>query len=133
MLVDTSVLIGFLKGDPGEKVLLFEEVLARKVPFGISALTYQEVLQGARDEKEFARLEEYLGTQTIYYPGVETTFYEKAASTYYTLRRKGITCSTVDVIIAVTAVEHELALLHADADFDAIGNHLPELKMLDSF
>lgn len=38
-------MIGYLKGQRGRKVLLLEEVLERKVPYGISTFTYQEVLQ----------------------------------------------------------------------------------------
>ena len=63
VLVDTSVLIGFLKGQSDDKTKQFEKILSRNIPFGISAYTYQEVLQGARDEKEFEQLKSYLSTQ----------------------------------------------------------------------
>ncbi|MBS4030643.1 MAG: hypothetical protein KGZ63_04355 [Clostridiales bacterium] len=58
VLVDTSVLIGFLKGQVDEKTELFKDVLSRDIPFGISSYTYQEVLQGARNETEFNTLKE---------------------------------------------------------------------------
>ena len=109
ILVDTSVLIGFLKGQTDEKTQLFEEVLTLNIPFGISSYTFQEVLQGARDENEYQQLQDYLSTQIIYFLPEETATYEKAARMYFELRRKGITPrSTIDILIALTAMENKL-------------------------
>ena len=131
ILVDTSVLIGFLKGHANEKTKLFNEVLSRDIPFGISAYTYQEVLQGAKDKKELQKLRAYLSTQFIYYLNQETSTYEKAAMLYFDLRRQGITPrSTIDILIALTAIESKLAILHNDHDFDIMANHIPELRIL---
>jgi len=131
ILVDTSVLIGFLKGQKDSKILLFKKILSSDVSFGISAYTYQEVLQGARNEAELQILKEYLSTQTIYYLEQEVTTYEKAALLYFNLRRKGITPrSTLDMLIALTAIENNLALLHNDRDFDMMAEHIPELRIM---
>lgn len=134
ILVDTSVIIGYLKGSESDKVLLLHEILERKAPYGISAFTYQEVLQGARDEAEWETLHEYLSTQEIYYltPFVDT--FTKGARLYYDLRRNGITPrSIIDLLIVLTALEHELALLHDDRDFDIIADHISGLRVLDQF
>lgn len=123
ILVDSSVLIAYLRGRRTRKAALFDAVLERGIPFGISVYTYQEVLQGARDEREYKRLREYLGAQTIYSlpEGKET--HEMAARLFFELRRKGITVrGSVDVLIALTAMEHRLMLLHDDRDFDAIAS-----------
>jgi predicted nucleic acid-binding protein len=85
VLVDTSVLIGFFKGQVDEKAVLFKDVLSRDIPFGISSYTYQEVLQGARNEAEFNTLKEYLSTQQIYYLETEASTFEKAARIYFDL------------------------------------------------
>ena len=53
ILVDTSVFINYFKGRNDEKTDIFSTVLSYDIPFGISAYTYQELLQGARDEKNF--------------------------------------------------------------------------------
>jgi predicted nucleic acid-binding protein len=45
ILVDTSVLIEFFKGRHNPKAEFFDEVIARDIPFGISAFSYQEVRQ----------------------------------------------------------------------------------------
>jgi predicted nucleic acid-binding protein len=132
ILVDTSVLIGFLKGQADNKTGLFKEILSRDIPFGISSYTYQEVLQGARNEAEFEILKDYLTTQHIYYLEPEALTYEKAARLYFNLRRKGVTPrSTLDMLIALTAIEENLALIHNDSDFDTMANHLPELRILN--
>jgi predicted nucleic acid-binding protein len=133
ILVDTSVLIGFLKGQADDKTELFKEILSRDIPFGISSYTYQEVLQGARNEEEFQTLYDYLTTQPIYYLKPEAATYEKAAKLYFNMRRKGITPrSTLDMLIALTAIENNLALLHNDSDFNTMADHTPDLRVLNT-
>jgi hypothetical protein len=131
ILVDTSVLIDFLKGQTNAKTLLFDEVLTRDIPFGLSPYTFQEVLQGARNEKEYKQLHDYLSTQIIYFLPEEKATYEKAARLYFDLRRKGITPrSTIDILIALTAVENKLMLLHNDRDFDLMAEQVDTLRIL---
>lgn len=133
ILVDTSVLIGFLKGQDNDRTELFKEILSRDIPFGISSYTYQEVLQGARNEEEFQTLKDYLSTQHIYYLEPEAATYEKAAKLYFNMRRKGITSrSTLDVLIALTAIDNDLALLHNDSDFNAMADHMPGFRTLST-
>ena len=116
-LVDTSVLIDFIKGIETVQSKKFESILQHQIPFGISAFTYQEVLQGAKNAKEYDKLNNYLSTQKIYYPSNES--YEKAAKLFFKCRRSGLTIrSTIDTLIAITAIENDLILLHSDKDFD---------------
>jgi|GEM_PF-53260 len=129
ILVDTSVLIKFFKGDTDHKTEIFKEILGQDVPFGISAYTYQEILQGARDEEEYQTLREYLSTQTIYFLVQEPSTFEKAARIYFNLRRNGVTPrSTLDILIALTAIANNLVLLHHDHDFDIMAGHIKELR-----
>ena len=116
-LVDTSVLIDFIKGTETVQSKKFELILQEQIPFAISAFTYQELLQGAKNEKEYDRLNDYLSTQKIIYPSKES--YEAAAKLFFTCRKSGITIrSTIDLLIAVTAIENNYILLHSDRDFD---------------
>ena len=124
ILVDTSVLIDFLKGQTNAKTLLFDEVLTRDIPFGLSPYTF-------RNEKEYKQLHDYLSTQIIYFLPEEKATYEKAARLYFDLRRKGITPrSTIDILIALTAVENKLMLLHNDRDFDLMAEQVDTLRIL---
>ena len=51
ILVDTSVLIDLFKGNKNQAVTSFYEIVHRQIPFGITSVIYQEVLQGAKTEK----------------------------------------------------------------------------------
>ncbi len=68
ILVDTSVLIDFFKGNSNRAVRDLKEILKRQIPFCISYVIYQEVLQGAKNKKEFDLLNEYLSTQYFFNP-----------------------------------------------------------------
>lgn len=88
-------------------------------------------MQGARNEKEYRQLRDYLSTQTIYFLPEEKATYEKAARLYFDLRRKGITPrSTIDILIALTAMEYRLLLLHNDRDFDLMAEQVDALQIL---
>ena len=121
ILVDASVLIDFLKGRPGPAVDRFVEVLDRGIPFGLSPITVLEVLQGAATENDFDALRDYLESQTIFELRGGLDSYVAAAKIFFDLRRRGKTAgSSIDCLIAQTAVEHGLHLLHNDSDFDRI-------------
>ena len=132
ILVDTSVLIDYLKGIENVKTCLFEKVIKQKIPFGISSYTYQEVLQGARDDKEFNELKEYLSSQNIFYLPEDIETYNDAAQMFYRLRLQEITVrSTIDILIALTCVKYDLILMHNDKDFDMIKSQVHTLRVLD--
>jgi predicted nucleic acid-binding protein len=126
ILVDTSVLIDFFRGRKNETAQKFEWVLQKGIPFGINSLIFQEVLQGAASEKEYSVLDSYLRSQRFYHLKEPVESYAKAARIYMDCRKKGIAVrSTIDCLIAETALEHDLSLLHNDADFTAMAAIIP--------
>lgn len=126
ILVDTSALVHFLKGVDTESSRRFSIVLQRGTPFGINSLIFQEVLQGAGSEKEFFTLKKYLETQRFYHLNHPIESFAKAAKIYHDCRKKGITIrSTIDCLIAQTALENDLLLLHEDSDFDLMAKVVP--------
>jgi predicted nucleic acid-binding protein len=130
ILVDTSILIDYLRGNKNEHTERFDEMLSKKIPFGINCYVYQELLQGTASEKEFDNLKEYLDTQRIYdiRKGLEP--FENAAHMYYKCRRNGITInSTIDFLIVETAIENNLMLFHNDSDFTKIAKIIKELQI----
>jgi len=130
ILVDTSVVIDFLKGMQNPKVELFDDILGKKVPWGINEFIFQEVLQGAKDKEEFERLREYLNTIPFYSLKYQRQSFERAAMIYFNCRRAGVTIrSTIDILIAETAIENDVAILHNDEDFDHMGEIVKELKI----
>jgi len=131
-LVDTSVLIDFLKGKANPKTKIFESLLCQNLPYGIASYTFHEVLQGARDEAEFNKLQEYLSSLVVFFLPEEIATYEKSAALFFSLRRQGVTVrSSIDVLISLIAIENNLLLLHNDSDFDAISSKVESLKVLD--
>ena len=131
ILVDTSVLIHFFKGVDSKSSRKFKMVLQRGIPFGINSLIFQEVLQGAGSEKEYLTLKKYLETQQFYHLREPIDSFAKAAKIYLDCRKKGITIrSTIDCLIAQTALENDLLLLHEDSDFDLMAKVIP-LKLFN--
>lgn len=129
ILIDTSVLIDFFKGKKNEKTKRLEEAIENQTPFGICNLIYQEVLQGAKNEKEFEKLKEYLSTQKFYELKNGKASYEKAAEIYFQCRKQGVTIkSTIDILIAQICLENKLVLLHNDEDYVNIGKVIKEFK-----
>ena len=119
ILVDTSVLIDFFKGEDNESCRKLTEVLETPISFGITSQILQEVLQGARSITEYRKLRRYLESQRFFHPKDPVTTYAQAAKVYFDCRKKGFTIrSTIDCLIAQIALENDLSLLHNDNDFD---------------
>ena len=128
ILVDTSVLVDYFKGVTTDATSVLGNLVAEEADLAISPYTYQELLQGARTEPEFARLKRVLSTQVFLWLPMDTKTFEKAARLYFDLRRSGVTVrSTIDVLIALTAIEHRVRLLNSDRDFDQMAEHLTDL------
>jgi len=132
VLVDTSVIIAYLTDNENDTVLKFQYILDNNIPFGINSFVYQEVLQGVKTEKDFDRVKRYLDTQRFYSLRDEKESFASAAKIYFKCRKKGITIgSTIDCLIAQTAIENSLSLLHNDSDFDNIAKVISGLKIFD--
>ncbi len=130
ILVDTSVMIGYLKGSKGDIYEKLNDIIYRGIPFGINVFIYQELLQGSKDKKEYNILQEYLSTLLFYQLKNGRISYERAAYMYFICRKNGITIrSTIDLLIAETAIENDLYLMHIDNDFLNMGKVIKELKI----
>jgi predicted nucleic acid-binding protein len=131
VLVDTSVMIGYLQGEENNAILRFQYILDNNIPFGINSLIYQEVLQGVKTEKDFDQTKKYLDTQRFYSLKDEKESYASAAKIYFRCKKKGLTInSIIDCLIAQTAIEHDLYLLHNDSDFNRINKVVPLKKFI---
>ena len=131
ILIDTSILVGYFKGLKGAPYDKLDSLIDQNIPIGICNQVYQEVLQGAKNEKEFDLLKEYLNTMDIYDLRYGKKSYENAAWLYFKCRKAGITPrSTIDLIIAQIAIDNNLLLFHNDKDFVQISQVIPDLKLL---
>ena len=118
ILVDTSVWIEVLRDKSGDTVSAFRNRIGNDVVV-FCRFIQLELLQGAKDEREWKRLDEYLATQ--YYLEISDSTWRSAARLYFNSRRSGITVrSPIDCCIACIAMEARTILLHRDHDFEKI-------------
>ena len=121
ILVDTSALIPYLRGQHTTAAALLDELLSEDHDVYLAPPVIQEVLQGARDEAEWRRLREYLSSQLLADVRDARASAVAAARIYFDCRRRGYTLrSSVDCLVAQIALENRFALLHDDRDFEAI-------------
>lgn len=129
-LVDTSAWIDLFRQRDTGPVRMLRALLSQRLPYGITGVIYQEVLQGASSDENFKRLSDYFGTQRFYHPKDSVRSYAEAAHLYARCRRQGIAIrSTVDCLIARIAIEHKLLLLHGDNDYIRLARIEPQLKL----
>jgi len=121
ILVDTSALLPFLSGRSTRASEALADVLSEGAEIALTPIVVQEVLQGAREDKEWKRVRSYLLTQDILLPRDSLATHVAAARIYYDCRRRGLTVrSTLDCVVAQIALEHGAHLLHDDRDYEAI-------------
>ena len=121
ILVDTSALLPFLAGRSTRASEAVADALAEGLEIALTPIVVQEILQGAREEREWRRLRSYLLTQAILSPRDPMATHVAAARIYYDCRRRGLTVrSTLGCVVAQIALEHGVPLLHDDRDFEAI-------------
>jgi len=123
ILVDTSVWIDIFRDRTGKVVKAFKERIGSENCV-LSRYNQLELLQGAKDEKEWELLAEYLSTQ--YYIEANEETWQAAARIYFELRRRGVAInSPIDCCIAQISMEHGATLLHRDKDFEKISRIRP--------
>lgn len=125
ILVDTSIWISLLCDKGGNFVEAFRQRVGSEV-YVLTRFNQIELLQGAKNLREWRVLEEYLDTQLYLEASART--WPEAARIYFDLRRKGVAInSPVDCCIAQVALENGALLLHCDRDFKLIA----EVRRLD--
>jgi len=125
ILVDSSVWIDFFTGNQDGAVSTLIQLIEDEHDIYLSEYILTEVLQGFRDDKEFAEARRcLLAFQVIRLRDIQS--YLESTQIYRQCRKKGITIrKTADCLIAQTAIENDLYLLHRDSDFDRIAAVLP--------
>ena len=132
VLVDTSVIIDKIKKVENKKTVLFDRHLAAQKSFGISVFTFHEILQGAISDSEFKQLYKYFSTQKILTLPNTATAYAESAKLCFRMKNQGIVMSsTINILIAYTAIHYKIPLLHNDAEFDLIAEYNPRLRIMN--
>lgn len=121
MLIDTDVLIWFLRGHPKAAEILFEIK-----PWKISAVTHIELIQGCRNKNELQQLTKGLksyNTQILpLTPTITTTAINLVEK--YSLSDN---MRLADALIGATALEYELELLSGNIKHF---KNIPELSLV---
>jgi predicted nucleic acid-binding protein len=122
-IVDTSVWIDVFRDASAERRKQLESMVDPDDVL-LTPFTELELLQGCRDEEEWALLASYLETQDYVEPTRST--WAAAARIYFELRRTGKTVrSPIDCCIAQIAIDNKTLLLHRDRDFEVIAEIRP--------
>ena len=117
-LIDTSVWIDVFRDRTGA-VRQSLEALINDEPIFLTRFTQMELLQGCRDEGEWALLQTYLQEQD--YIELTADTWVAAARIYYDLQRQGLTVrSSIDCCIAELAIDRLLTIVQNDRDFETI-------------
>jgi len=128
ILVDTSAwILSFREtGNPKLKEFLKEAIESDRV--ATTNFVILELLQGCKTTKEYNALKERLDTLPLL--ELDESVWSIAYETGFSLRRKGITAPTVDILICSIAKRNGLAILHHDEHIRII-SRLLEIQAMD--
>ncbi|HOF05774.1 MAG TPA: PIN domain nuclease [Syntrophales bacterium] len=120
IIIDTSAMIEFINRTGTSVDRTVEQLVTLNAEVALAQVTLTEILQGIKDERDYLEVKtSLLAFPCLTLPGTKS--YVAAAELYRACRKKGLTVrSTVDLLIAQTALETNAQLLHNDRDFDAI-------------
>lgn len=122
IVVDTSVWIDVLNERESSPARRCVELLDDGAPIALTDIVFAEVLQGLRSDREASRVERYLRMFPVLRLESLDDF-ALAARLYRQARRAGVTIrKTLDCLIAAPCVRDDVALLHADEDFDHLAS-----------
>ncbi len=131
ILVDTSVWSLALRRRSGivnAEAVVLKTLIEQGDDIWLLGIILQEILQGIRQPKDFQMLKKYFDSFPVINP--DRTDYIKAAELKNHLIKKGKQASTVDVLIASSAISHNCHLFTTDEDFSHIAEH-SKLKLFN--
>jgi predicted nucleic acid-binding protein len=123
ILADTSAWVEYLRSSGSAAHIRLRELIATDGELGTTEVVVMELLAGAADEEELARLRRLLGRFQLL-PVEGLADYECAADLYRRCRAGGETVRKLtDCLIAAVALRHGSAVLHRDHDFEVLARH----------
>jgi predicted nucleic acid-binding protein len=122
ILIDTSAFTEFLNktGSPFDREI--ESLISKDKETAIADIVLTEVLQGIKNDKDYAEVKKSLLSFPVYsLKGIDS--FIASADLYRKCRKKGLTIrNTTDLLIAQIAIDNNMILLHNDNDFNNIAN-----------
>jgi hypothetical protein len=124
IVVDSSVWIDLFKGRPSRQTEILDQLLAdAEMPVLVGDVVMYEILAGFRSQQEAER-NRLLLESLILVSMLDFDLVPRAVANYQTLRARGFTPGTVDMIIGTYCMEIGAELLTADRDFVPMRDHL---------
>lgn len=118
VLVDTSAwIVGFRKSGPTKLKKFLKEALDQDRVV-TTPYIMMELLQVCSNQKEFGELKARL--EALERCDLETDGWDRAYLFGYSLRKKGLTIPTLDILLAFLAIENGCTLVHHDRHFNMI-------------
>jgi predicted nucleic acid-binding protein len=119
-LIDSSAWIEYLRDTGSPMSRRVDALLQADAPIATCDTVMMEILAGTSSEHEATELMRLLD-RCRFYPARPLFDSTGAAAIYRTCRRAGFTPRRLnDCLIAAIALEHDLAVLHKDRDFERI-------------
>ncbi len=108
MIIDTDVLIWYLRGDVKAK-----EIIESSVPFSISVITYMELVQGMKNKDEFKKFQKQMLKWQIKVIQIDEEISSRAM---FYVQEYALSHSMMlaDSLIAATTVQNSETLLTAN-------------------
>jgi len=117
-LIDTSAWILALRRESSSLARSEIDRLIEKDLAATAGIVKLELLCGARTTGEYKELKEDL--EALVQLEITQETWDRASHLAYSLRRKGLTLPSADVLIVAVASENGCNLIHADHHFDLI-------------
>jgi predicted nucleic acid-binding protein len=108
MLIDTDVLIWYLRGNKNAQNIVYENI-----PFKISVINYMELVQGMESKRELKLLQKYLRKRTVEIIQINETISTRAmflVEDYFLSHSLELS----DAIIAAASLERQEEILTAN-------------------
>ncbi len=108
MIIDTDVIIWFLRGNEKAK-----EVVYKNIPFKISVITYMEIVQGMKDKKELLVFQKQLRKWNVEILQIDTEISSRAmffVEDYFLSHSMELS----DALIAATGIQTKDIVLTAN-------------------
>ncbi len=121
VLVDTSAWICFFSRRGFEDLKTVLSSLLDENRTAIAGPILVELIQGTRTAEEKETIKTLM--RGIHWLSVSDDHWHKASELAFTLRRKGVTTSAIDILIVVLAIDYGCILPHKDSHFELIARN----------
>lgn len=122
VLIDSSIWVSYLSRQPLAPARAVQELLQDNRA-AVNPIIRIEVLTGARDETQYAELDDAL--RGLHQLPLSDAILRRAERLRFELRRRGRVMPVPDILIASSALIYDCDLLHADQHFTFIAHTIP--------